>query len=161
MAGTSGPCGVPVSKACEQAGYTLIELLVVLAILALVGVLVMGIPTRRDPGIALDIAAGEIKDGLRLTRDRAMLANRDAAFTLDLQGRSYVIDDQRPVQLPKVAALALYTARSELLAATRGSIRFFPDGSSTGGRIRLGDDHRRLDVQVEWLTGRVTMGSPP
>ena len=34
-------------------------------------------------------------------------------------------------------------------------IRFFPDGSSTGGRITLESGRRQWHVNVSWLTGAV------
>jgi general secretion pathway protein H len=36
-----------------------------------------------------------------------------------------------------------------------GSIRFFPDGSSTGGSISLASGRETHTVVVDWLTGRV------
>jgi general secretion pathway protein H len=36
-------------------------------------------------------------------------------------------------------------------------IRFSPDGSSTGGQVLLGTGRRRLDVSIEWLTGKVSV----
>jgi general secretion pathway protein H len=36
-----------------------------------------------------------------------------------------------------------------------GRIRFFPDGSSTGGRITLRAGQRQWHVNVSWLTGEV------
>ena len=40
------------------------------------------------------------------------------------------------------------------------SIVFLPDGSATGGRIALGDGHRRLNVTIDWLTGNVAIAGP-
>ena len=36
-------------------------------------------------------------------------------------------------------------------------IRFFPDGSATGGRVRLARDNRQYVVVVDWLTGSVSL----
>jgi general secretion pathway protein H len=38
-----------------------------------------------------------------------------------------------------------------------GSIRFFPDGSSTGGRVMIAAGNEKLSVDVNWLTGRVSI----
>ena len=62
--------------------------------------------------------------------------------------------------LPEDIALELFTARSELESDTVGRVRFFPDGSSTGGRITLSLAERRYMVDVDWLTGRVTTFDP-
>jgi general secretion pathway protein H len=37
-------------------------------------------------------------------------------------------------------------------------IRFFADGSSTGGRVKLSSAGRDWVIGVEWLTGEVTRG---
>ncbi|MEH6874543.1 MAG: GspH/FimT family pseudopilin, partial [Candidatus Competibacter sp.] len=54
-------------------------------------------------------------------------------------------------------ALKLYTARSELLDNTTGSIRFFPDGSSTGGAITVGGAKLAYRINVDWLTGAIAI----
>ena len=38
---------------------------------------------------------------------------------------------------------------------TGGAIRFFPDGSSTGGEIMLAGAAGTFFVRVDWLTGRI------
>ena len=53
--------------------------------------------------------------------------------------------------------LKLYTAQSEIVDDRRGAIRFYPDGSSTGGRVTVAAGERRLLVDVDWLTGRVSI----
>jgi general secretion pathway protein H len=50
---------------------------------------------------------------------------------------------------------ALTTGRSLVTGESEGGIDFFPDGSSTGGRVYLEIDARSLKVDVEWLTGRI------
>ena len=44
-----------------------------------------------------------------------------------------------------------------LLEKKRGGIRFFPDGGSNGGRVSLAVGERRFNVDVDWLTGRVSI----
>ena len=38
-----------------------------------------------------------------------------------------------------------------------GSIRFYPDGGSNGGRITVASGERKFEVDVDWLTGRVAI----
>jgi hypothetical protein len=40
-----------------------------------------------------------------------------------------------------------------------GVIRFFGDGSSTGGSVTILQGERRSDVTVDWLTGRVSLAA--
>ena len=51
----------------------------------------------------------------------------------------------------------LNTARSELTSETAGGIRFFPDGGSTGGNVRLEANGRIYRVNVAWLTGETRL----
>jgi general secretion pathway protein H len=53
--------------------------------------------------------------------------------------------------------LKLLTAQTEVESDHRGSIRFYPDGSSTGGRITVSSGERQYLVDVDWLTGRVAI----
>jgi general secretion pathway protein H len=49
--------------------------------------------------------------------------------------------------------LSLVAGRSELIGRSAGQIRFFPDGTSTGGRVTLTGSGSRYNVVVDWLTG--------
>jgi general secretion pathway protein H len=63
----------------------------------------------------------------------------------------------KPRVLPERLELKLYTAQSEVRDERHGAIRFYPDGSSTGGRVTLAAGERKLLVDVDWLTGRVSI----
>jgi general secretion pathway protein H len=39
-----------------------------------------------------------------------------------------------------------------------GRIRFFPDGSATGGRVTLIGQNQTLVVDINWLTGEIKLG---
>ena len=138
-------------------GFTLLELLVVLAIIGFVVALVPGFVLRSQPGLDVDVAARAIADGLRQTRSEAVLRNRPEAFALDVQARVFRAGGQPPVRLGEGFELSFRTARSQLLDAGVAQIRFFPDGSSTGGLIRLVQGNARADVRSDWLTGLVTV----
>lgn len=140
-------------RACR--GVTLFELLLVLSILALI--ITFTVPMLlRSPSAELRAHAQAIAAGLRRTRDLALTHNRPTAFVVDVNARRFAMGGGRPpYQLPNSVNLVLYTARSELRHESKGAIRFFPDGSSTGGRITLETEKRRYLVDVEWLTGRV------
>ena len=139
----------------STAGFTLIELLAVLLILALVAAFV--VPSLGG-GAAVEIksAARSLAAGLRQTRNRALNDNRSAILSLDVAKREFRLPGERRAhKLPARVDIVLFTARSEQLSEKGGAIRFFPDGSSTGGRITLSIDSMRYLVNVDWLTGRV------
>ena len=47
------------------------------------------------------------------------------------------------------------TVREHVSLKRRPRVRFFADGSSTGGRVTLMVGERSYAVDVDWLTGRV------
>ena len=101
-------------------------------------------------------AARQLAAGLRKARSVAVTERREASLSLDVEARSFVVTgDPKPYALPKRLDLKLFTAQSEVVRDQTGRIRFFADGSSTGGRITLGGGEDRQEVDVDWLTGRV------
>lgn len=137
-------------------GFTLLELMVVLAILAALSVVVLPAITGGS-GVELRAATRDLAAALRHARSEAMMRNAPATLILDVEARRFRIStDQRVRALPHRLRYALYTARSELLGTHTGAIRFFADGSSTGGRITVSVPRGpRAVIDVDWLTGRV------
>ncbi|MEA3278177.1 MAG: GspH/FimT family pseudopilin [Pseudomonadota bacterium] len=139
-------------------GFTLLELLVVLAIATLLLAVTPPLITAALPGVELKAAARRTTAGLRLAREEAIRRGRDASLVLDVEARSFEVEgDFRAVRLPDDVTLRLVAAESEMLSDQVGAIRFFPDGSSTGGRIVLSREGKGYQVGVEWLTGRIRM----
>jgi general secretion pathway protein H len=138
-------------------GLTMIELLVVLSIIALVSALAIPMVTGTS-NAEMRSAARQLASGLRLARSEALAQRRETFLVLDLAGRRFKVDrDAREYPLPRNVELKLYTAQKDLVDDKVGSIRFYPDGGSNGGRITLGSGERKYEVDVDWLTGRVAI----
>jgi general secretion pathway protein H len=137
------------------------ELLVVLAVAVLLMTAVPPMISAALPGMELKSAARRTVASLRLARETAIRTGADTALLVDVEGRRLELPGFRAVALPSRLDLNLEAASREMLDETRGVIRFFPDGSSTGGRILLtrgeDTDRRGYEVGVTWLTGRVRM----
>lgn len=101
-------------------------------------------------------AARTVAAGLRQTRDRAITSNQAAIMEVDVERKKIVLGKQSR-QLSRGIHLKLLTAKRERLGDSRGAIRFFPDGSSTGGRVTLIQDDLTYLIDVDWLTGRVVI----
>jgi len=143
----------------RESGFTLLEVIIVLVIGAAVYALVLSAPFGKASAADLKAAARVLASGLRQAQTSAMATRRDAVLTLDVESREFVTTlDPQPKKLPDNLELKLYTAQSEVSSERRGSIRFYPDGSSTGGRITVASGERKYLVDVDWLTGRVSIG---
>ncbi|HET7400933.1 MAG TPA: GspH/FimT family pseudopilin [Usitatibacter sp.] len=143
----------------RQVGFTLLEIIIVLAIGAMAYAMILGIPFRGASTADLKAAARTLASGLRQAQTMAITTRRDASLTLDMDAREYTLPGETEARhLPKGIDLKLYTAQSEVSSEKRGGIRFYPDGSSTGGRITVSVGERKYLVDVDWLTGRVSIG---
>jgi general secretion pathway protein H len=138
------------------AGFTMLELMVVLVLMVLVYAIVVPKISSVLPGTELKSAARELAAGLRKARSQAVTHKTEAALTLDVEQHQFEISgDTHNYTLPAKLDISLYTAQSELLQDKVGAIRFYPDGSSTGGRITVSLGERKYQVDVDWLTGQV------
>ncbi len=146
-------------KPARTDGFTLLELLVVLAIVALMTAIAAPRFAAALPGAELDSGARKLAAGLREARSLAVSTNRAVPFTLRGGANLYTIGrGGESRQLPGKLAITLVTGRREISGANQGSIRFFPDGSSTGGRIELKGAGGKRSIEVDWLTGRIRLG---
>lgn len=143
-------------------GFTLVELLVVLAIAGLLLAVTPPLITAALPGVELKAAARRTAGALRLTRETAIAEGRPAAFVLDIEQHRYRIEGAgraRDGALPAGIDLKLVAAEDEMRGETVGAVRFFPDGTSTGGRVILSRGERGYQVGVNWLSGRILIAA--
>ena len=139
-------------------GFTLIELLVVLTVIALLATLATPMIQRTVPGFELQTAAEGLRTELRLARSAAIRDNRETWLMIDVDSGAYQRDRGARVQAVSPAIrLTLVTARREQIDETQGRIRFFPDGTSTGGTVKLLREARAYEVAVDWFDGRVSI----
>ncbi|MDH3638654.1 MAG: GspH/FimT family pseudopilin [Gammaproteobacteria bacterium] len=142
----------------RRGGFTLLELLVVISILALALAIVPPMLTGATATAELKSAARELSSALRHARSRAIARSQDIALTLNIRSRRYQITGiNREHALPTDLDFKVFGAASESPNDDTGGIRFFPDGSSTGGRISVARGARALVVEVDWLLGRVAI----
>lgn len=142
----------------KQAGFTLVELLVVMVIMALAYSLAAPMVSTGVAGTELKAAARKLAAGLHKARSEAIAQRRETLLTVDVENRKFQIGgDTRVYQLPSSIGIKLFTAQSELVNESTGSIRFFSDGGSTGGRISLAARDRIYEVDVNWLTGQIAI----
>jgi general secretion pathway protein H len=139
-------------------GFTLVE---ILAVVALIGVAIAVVSVSVGGGLAgarVKAASRDLVASLRYTRGQAIVKREIQALRVDVENRRYRAPGRKSwVELPKNMSMKLFTARSELEEEGVGRIRFFPDGSSTGGHIDLLHEDVLWRVEVMWLTGEVSL----
>lgn len=142
-------------------GFTLLEVLVVLALLAMIYALVP--PMINIGGSTAELKAGarQVAAGLRKVRSEAITQRDEATLTLNVEARNFVLSGEvKPRSLPQQAEISVFTSQGEVVDASTAAIRFYPDGSSTGGRVTLAMGERKFYVDIDWLTGQVEILTP-
>ena len=146
------PCTLRLNK-----GFTLLELIVVLFIVVL-GFSVVGINlSSGNDSTQLKVAARDIVSALRFARGQALIAHQETTVTLDLAENTYTVSGRDKIySISKTIDITVITAQSELTEG-QASMRFFADGSSTGGRITLELGKAAWQIDINWLTGQIEL----
>ena len=138
-------------------GLSLIELLLVIALIgAATGLAAMAL-TSGLPGQQLRNGARQIAAELRFTRAQAIASGQAKVFEINASSREWSAAGRHKGQLPTEIAVVATTARQVQPVEGVAAVRFFPDGSATGGRIVLKRGEAAWRVDVGWLTGDVTL----
>lgn len=137
-------------------GFTLVELLAVLAIISF-AVAAFGLNGRTGTDTAkfraiLVSTSAAITD----TRIRAMQGFAEEVFLIDTKSR-VIGTEKRRIELPEGVELKATVAQSERLNNGNVGIRFFPEGTSTGGTLAFTHRGKTFEIRVNWLTGNVAI----
>ncbi len=142
-------------------GFTLIELIAVVVLLAIVLAIASLSLSKSLESAKVRAASKDLVAALRYTRGQAIVKGKPQVLVLDLDKNSYVAPGKKPVELPKDMVLRLTTAETEQTGANSGGIRFFSDGSSTGGHVSVLMGQREWRINVAWLTGEIELDEQP
>lgn len=137
------------------AGFTILELLIVLVIVVL-GFAVVGLNLSSGKGAMEHKAVvRDVVSALRYARGQALMTHQEMTVTFDLEQNTYQISGRDEVfSIPESIEVTVVTAQSEL-SGGQGNIRFFADGSSTGGRVVLDRGEISRQIDINWLTGQL------
>ena len=139
-------------------GFTLLEILVVLVIASLMISLVPPLFSGAVSSTRLKGSARDLAIALRETRSKAIIHNTEQLVYLDLETPRYRIGNAKPLTLPEDVMMAVEVVTGATLTEkTQHVVRFFPDGSSSGELITLSGGNRAYHLQLNWLTGSITI----
>lgn len=136
-------------------GFSLLEVLLVLVL----GGILMGVAaTSLSEGPVLRKSARDVAASLRHARSVAILKQTPVIWSLNIQTREFWVRGKKEKRsFHRSVGAKVNTAASEVVSAYQGNIRFFPDGSSTGGSVELTAREQTYKVNVEWISGRISI----
>ena len=142
----------------RYSGFSLFEIIVVLVLISIVMLIVPPMFSAGVSNAEMKTTARKIASLLRKERSAAILSRQTASFRLDVNRKIYQSKQQQEaVEIPRALSVAMTTGHTLVRDNDTGYISFYPDGSSTGGRIVIKNDNQTATVDIEWLTGKVTV----
>jgi general secretion pathway protein H len=142
----------------SESGFTLLEMIAAIAMIALAVSVVMPRLGLNRQAMKVRATAVELASNLKITRSAALSRNVDAVLVIDTANRNYSATGAvKTMQIPRDMALTFEAQAAESPRASEGGFRFRPDGSSSGGRIKLKSGAEAATISVDWLTGAVTL----
>ena len=155
-----------------QGGFTLLELMVAFAIAALLVGVATPAGLRFYDTMQYRSAVGDLQSAAVNARYRAITSGRAVDLLVAPDDARFIVlpaepEAERDFDLDSAKQLAsdldIQMISAEVLSPRPGvgAIRFYPDGSSTGGSITLlRPSGAGVRLRVDWLLGRVSQESP-
>lgn len=151
------PCG---NNKPHSHGFTLLEVLIVL----ILGGFLMGVvATSLSEGPILRKASREVTASLRHARAQAIMRQQPTVWKMHINDKRFWVEggaggaNDTARTLNAAITAKINTASGEVDSAEQGGIRFYPDGSSSGGSVELTHNQQTYNINVEWVTGRVSV----
>ncbi len=141
----------------KQNGFTLIEVIVVMVMIAVLAGMVASGMTDSLRKSKIRAVSKNLVSAMRYTRGQAVVKHEQKTISFNVEDKTYQAPRKKVVHIPDEIDINVYTADSEVADETRGSIRFFSDGSSTGGWVKLTHKNKIWKINVNWLTGEISM----
>lgn len=140
------------------AGYSLIELIVAMTILAmLVSVTAYGLGLA-PRGTSFRAQSAQVMRTLQLAQSRAIAERRVVSVEFNVRDKLWRLDGGEATAFDPSFAIALRLPDSELTTPDSARISFYPDGSSSGGRLSLQRGDATRAIFVDWISGQISVG---
>lgn len=130
---------------------SLLEALIVLAIVGLIGTIAYPRLEQASQAMVLRQTANLLVQDLRRARAMAIRSGTAASLRPAAGGRAYILPNETRRDLPDGVSLRM---------AAGEAVRFFPDGTASGGQFVVAGSGRLMGVAVESATGAVATATP-
>lgn len=142
----------------RDAGFTLIEMVCVMAILGLIAaILLPRIPHRTSPA-RLQAYAVQLVAMLKQGRTAAIRGRTEVSIVVDAPARSVSSGlTGHSVVLPEDVVFSALLPQRCAARPAFSTITFFESGMSCGGVLALASEGEKIEIRVNWLTGRVDL----
>lgn len=142
----------------DDAGFTLLEMIAAICMIALAVTLVMPRISASRQAMKLRSTAVQLASNIKITRAAAKTANIDTVFVINTASRTYAAAGAvKPTLIPRDIALSFKAKVAETAVASHGGFSFRPDGTASGGEIKLQSGSDTAMIAIDWLTGAVTL----
>ncbi len=149
---------VMTAKPSHHKGFSLLEIILVIALVAVFFTLVPRLFGAGVSGSELKSNVRAIASAMKLARDAAINTRREAFVSINVDSREFTTTfDEKVHKLNDQLTLKLFTSQADQINEQSASFRFYPDGSSNGGRVTVVANEREFAIDIDWLTGRVTV----
>lgn len=142
----------------RPAGFTLVELMVAFAVVALLLGTVPVMLGKALESVRYQATVRDLIGDLRSARTQAMLSGRAVIFSVDVDEQTFGVNGKQVHRVPEGLRLGAILAETDAYKRGKGFIRFFPDGSATGGSIGVQRERtgQGVRLRVDWMLGRVS-----
>lgn len=138
-------------------GFSLIEVLLVLVLIATMAGIAVSFMSGSLEKARIQAVSKDLLSALKYTRGQAVIKHEQSVITFNVEEKTYQAPKKKAVKIPDEIDINLYTASSDIVDDKVGRIRFFSDGSSTGGWVKLTYGKKIWKINVNWLTGEIRM----
>jgi general secretion pathway protein H len=147
---------LPATYSDRESGFTLLEMLVAITIAAIVLGVSAPAMQRLYKSSQYHGAVNDVVTLLSSARYLAIRSGGNEDVLINPETREVTLGENVKA-LPESLQVEILGSR-ELNRDGAGVIRFYPDGGSSGGYVNLTQDNGlAVQVQVDWLLGRVSL----
>ena len=99
----------------------------------------------------------QVEADLHAARVRAMTSGRTVPFVLIPNERTYSLGGQPRRRLPPTYSMSIQVSPGARSSEVSPGINFYPDGSSSGGRITITEHGSVTLIVIDWLFGAISV----